>query len=257
MRRGSSNPSRRSVRRGEPARPADNPGSVAPEGPSQGRGAGAPLARPLSVAERVGGIAGAGRARRRLSDRGPAPQHLGPVSLQARRRRAGAGQGGHRRAGGADRRLRLGAGHGAGLQRIAQRRLRQGHAARGAPAGAVGVSPCSRAGLALSSRAPHRRIVAGDRARHRRHRVPAVLSAVQHRPDLCRNPAGLRHPVAALQLDLCRRHLGDDRALHRLYLSGDRLAGALSPRHERAQQRGQHQGDRQPVELRDRQIFRQ
>ena len=100
-------------------------------------------------------------------------------------------------------------------------------------------------------------LVAGDRARHRRHRVPAVLSAVQHRPDLCRNPAGLRHPVAALQLDFCRRHPGDDRALHRLHLSGDRLAGALSPRHERAQQRGQHPRDRQPVEFRDRQIFRQ
>ena len=32
--------------------------------------------------------------------------------------------------------------------------------------------------------------------------------------------------------------------LHRIHLSGDRLARAVSPRHERAQQRSEYQGDR-------------
>ena len=48
--------------------------------------------------------------------------------------------------------------------------------ARGAAARPVGVPPCPRAGAALSSRTPHRRVVAGDRARHRRHRISCCLS---------------------------------------------------------------------------------
>ena len=39
--------------------------------------------------------------------------------------------------------------------------------------------------------------------------------------------------------------------------SRHRLADQLPPRDERARQRGQHQGDRQPAQLRDGQIFRQ
>ena len=60
-----------------------------------------------------------------------------------------------------------------------------------------------------------------------------------------------------LRLDLCRRHLHDDRRLYRLYLLDHRLAHALPARDERAQHRSQHQGGRQPAELRDGQVFRQ
>ena len=60
-----------------------------------------------------------------------------------------------------------------------------------------------------------------------------------------------------LRLALCRGHARDDRRLCRLHLLGHRLAGALPPRDERARQRGQHQGDRQPAQLRDGQVFRQ
>ena len=81
---------------------------------------------------------------------------------------------------------------GARLQRAAQRGLRQGRAARRPPGGAVGLPPYPRPVAALSSRPPHRRAGARGRARHRRHRVPAVLHAVQRRADNVRDPAGLR-----------------------------------------------------------------
>ena len=116
-----------------------------------------------------------------------------------------------RGAGGADPRLRPRPGHVAGLQRAAQRGLRQGRPARGAPGRAGGVPPYPCAVAALSSRTAHRRAGARRSSAAPRHRVPAVLHAVQRRADAVRDPAGLRHPVAALQLDLRRGHARDDR----------------------------------------------
>ena len=75
----------------------------------------------------------------------------------------------------------------AGLQRAAQRGLREGRAARRAPDRAVDIQayPCTVA--ALSPRTAHRRSGARRRARHGGDRVPAVLHAVQRRPDPVRD----------------------------------------------------------------------
>ncbi len=128
---------------------------------------------------------------------------------------------------------------------------------RGSPARALRVPPYPCPVAALPSRAPHRRVGASDRARGAGHRVPALLHAVQRRSDDIRDPAGLRDPVAALRLDLCRGHLRHDRRLHRLHVLDHRLARALSARDERAQHRIQHQGRRQHAQFRDGQVFRQ
>ena len=49
---------------------------------------------------------------------------------------------------------------------------------------------------------------------------------------------------------------GDDRALPLVHGAGHRLAHPDPPHHERERHRGQHQGHRQPAQLRDRQILR-
>ena len=49
---------------------------------------------------------------------------------------------------------------------------------------------------------------------------------------------------------------GDDRALSLVHGAGHRLAHPDPPHHERERHRGQHQGHRQPAQLRDRQILR-
>ena len=226
----------------EPAGAPRHPRPATAEGPAQGRIARAAFAGALSVAARFARAAGAGRAGGRLHGRRQARQHRRAVSLQACGRRAGAGQGRDRRAGRGHRRLRPRPRHVAGLQRTAQRRVRQGQPARRAPHRAVGLPPCPLAVLALSSRTAHRRAGPRDRARHRRHRFPLIFHAVQRRADGDRDPAGLRDPVAALRLAVRRRHLCHDPRLRRLHLLGHRLARALPPRDERAQQRGQHQG---------------
>ena len=60
---------------------------------------------------------------------------------------------------------------------------------------------------ALPSRASNRGAVAGHRARHQGHSVPAQLHAVQHPADLVRDFAGLRHPARALQRLVRDHHL--------------------------------------------------
>ena len=145
----------------------------------------------------------------------------------------------------------------AGFQRAAQRGFREGRTARGAPPRAVDVPahPCAVA--ALSPRTAHRRSGARRRARHGGDRIPAVVHAVQRRADVVRDRRRLRDPVAALRLDLRARHAGDDRRLYRLHLHRDRLAHPPPARDEHAQHRGEHEGGRQPAQLRDRQIFRE
>ena len=145
----------------------------------------------------------------------------------------------------------------AGLQRAAQRRLRQGRTTRGASPRAVDVPAYPCAVAALSSRTAHRRSGARRRARHGGDRIPAVLHAVQRRPDAVRDRRRLRDPVAALRLDLRARHAGDDRRLYRLHVCRDRLAHPPPARDEHAQHRGEHEGGRQSAELRNRQVFRE
>ena len=64
--------------------------------------------------------------------------------------------------------------------------------------------------------------------------------------------------VCAYEFDW--RYVGDrrrhDRALPVVHGAGHRLAHPDPPHHERERHRGQHQGHRQPAQLRDRQVFR-
>ena len=77
-------------------------------------------------------------------------------------------------------------------------------------------------------------------------------------PTVFEIAARLRDPVAALRLDLCRRHAGDDR---RSTSASPSAVTDWRIRFRRemndAQQRSQHQGGRQPAQLRDGQVFRQ
>ncbi len=196
---------------------------------------------------------GAGAAGRRQ-----ARQHHDPVSVQGRDRRADDAAARHpRRAGRVHPRLWRRPRHVAGLQPAARRGFRQGRPARRAPAGAGGFPPHPRAVAALSPGAAHRRAGARGRARHGGGRVPAVVHAVQHRADGVRDRRRLRDPVAAVRLGLRPRYADDGGGLCDVHLRRHRLAHPLPARDEHAQQRSQHQGGRQPPQLRDRQVFRQ
>src|SRR5665213_2634678 len=61
--------------------------------------------------------------------------------------------------------------------------------------------------------------------------------------------------AVAVRLALCAGHHDHGRGLYVLYLCRDRMADRDPPQDERCRYRGQHQGDRLAVELRDRQIF--
>ena len=64
-------------------------------------------------------------------------------------------------------------------------------------------------------------------------------------------------PVDALRLALHGGHPGRDRGLHRVLGHPVGMAHQVRAPHERCRHRGQRQGDRQPAELRDRQVLRQ
>ena len=242
-------------RRGRPV----TPGPAAAEGPAQGRVARAQVARPLSVAARFAAL----RVRVVLAVAflvaGKLAQHHRAASSTSTRstpwRRSQAvvavpvaliiAYGVARVMSQGFNELRN-----AVFAKVSQRAVRA--------AVAVGVPPHPCAVAALSSGAAHRRAGARRRARHRRHRVPAVVHAVQRRADDVRDPrSSARSCGGSTTGPSPPSRLTTIVALHRLHLLGDRLAGALSPRDERAQQRGQHQGGRQPAQLRDGQIFRQ
>ena len=82
----------------------------------------------------------------------------------------------------------------------------------------------------------------------------AVLNSIPTAVELVMI-AGL---VALLfRLDLRRGHLATVAVYCRVHLLGERVAHRHPPRHERNRHRGACQGDRQPAQLRDGQIFRQ
>ena len=59
-----------------------------------------------------------------------------------------------------------------------------------------------------------------------------------------------------VRLALCPHRGGDDLALSVVHGAGDRLAHQDPPHHERERHGGQHQGHRQPAELRDGEVLR-
>ena len=151
-----------------------------------------------------------------------------------------------------------------GLLRIAdgvdpagpRRAIRGGRDERGAPARDRSVRAPASTVAALSSRAQDRRPDAGARARPQRHRDDRSDLDADRGSDRRRIRADRRRDADLLRLALRR---GDQR--HRDRLSGlyDRrhqLAHRHSPFDERERHRRQHQGDRQPAQLRDGQVFR-
>ena len=84
-----------------------------------------------------------------------------------------------------------------------------------------------------------------------------VLHAVQHPADLDRDRARMRRAVELLQRLVRAGHVRHDRRLYRLHDGRHRMAHQVPPDDERDRQRGVDQGDRQPLELRDGQVFRQ
>ena len=66
----------------------------------------------------------------------------------------------------------------------------------------------------------------------------------------------LGRAALSVRLALRRRRHAHDRALPLVHGAGHRLAHQDPPHHERERHRGQHQGHRQPAQLRDREILR-
>ena len=211
----------------------------------------------LSVAQGAGRGAAAGGRGRAAADRRQGDHRLHPDHLQARGRRPERAGGRHRPAARAAAGLRRRAHPGGGLRGAARDGLRAGGAERDPCRGAGDVPAPAPAVAALPSGAADRRPVAGDRARHQRHRQPAPLPAVPDRPDAVRDRAGRGRAVAALRRALRRHHPRHHRRLRRLYAGGHAVADQVPPPDGRGGERGQHQGDRQPAQLRDGQVFRQ
>ena len=154
-------------------------------------------------------------------------------------------------------RLRLRSRAGAGLRRAARRGLRQGGAARDPQCGARDLPASARAVAALPSRPADRRPVARHRARHQGDRVPALLLLFSILPTIVE--IALVSGILWWMFDwrFAAVTLVDRARLCRLHLRHHRMAPQIPSRHERERQRGQHQGDRQPAQLRDGQVFRQ
>ena len=213
-----------------------------------------------SAPTRAGGRrrAGAGQARHhrradpvqggdRLADGTPA-QYRGQCRHDAEARA---------RHGDADHRLWHGARPDDGAQSDPRRVLHQGRPARGARAQQPHLPPLAPAVAALSPGAAHGWPVARHRARHARRRSHHPHGIVAARADHPRAAARVRPARLLLQLDLRADRAGHRRLLHVVHVLGVRAAHRHPPRDERQRHRRQHQGDRQPVELRDRQILRQ
>ena len=77
--------------------------------------------------------------------------------------------------------------------------------------------------------------------------LPTLIEIIMVAGVLC---VALRHLVRG-------GHPDDHRRLYRLHPRRHGMADEIPPDHERDRQRGEHQGDRQPAELRDSKVFRQ
>ena len=109
---------------------------------------------------------------------------------------------------------------------------------------------------ALPSGAQDRRADARAGARPQRHRDHRADGDPAADADHRRGRAADGRAVLAIRLALCAGDAGDGRGLHVLHLLRDRVADRHPPQDERVGCRGEHQGDRLAIELRDRQIFR-
>ncbi len=197
------------------------------------------------------------RAGRRLPGAGQGGDRLYPAGLQPRRRRPvpeappghGAGRA-HPRLRPAARRLRR-------LRRAAGRRVRRRAAAHDPPGGAAHVPAHAQPVDALPPGPADRRRVPLHRARRAGIAAGAAPGRVQPAADAVRGAARHQHHLDAVRLALRPGHLRRGGQLHRLHHRLHHLAGEIPPPDERGRQRGEHQGARQPAELRDGEVFRQ
>ena len=210
-------------------------------------------------------------ARARPRRQGPRRCRDGPAAArQARHRRRAGGLWPHRRCAGAEGQhgsARHPAGSGDRLwpaarrlrrvRRAARCIVRQGAAARRPHRRAAHLPASARAQPALPSRSPDRCAGPRDRSRLAGHSVGAAPRGVQRGADVARAVAGHRDHLAPVRLALRRDHIRRGGELRRLHHELCRLALAYPPHDERHRQRRQHQGARQPAELRDGEVFRQ
>ena len=110
--------------------------------------------------------------------------------------------------------------------------------------------------VALSSGAQDRRTDAGSRARPQRYRNDHSHFDVDGRSDDRRVRTDRRRSALLFRLALCGGGQRDRRRLFGLYDHRHQLAHRHSPLDERKRHRRQHQGDRQPAQFRDSQVFR-
>ncbi len=192
----------------------------------------------------------------RQADLGRDPDALqgggGPV-VGRRGRIAGLDAGARRHR--ADRCLRRCPVHGSRLSAIARCHLRAGRTARAAGIGARDLRPYPRAQHALSHHAQDRRAQPDHGARRQGRRVPAALSAVQHRAPDHRTGDGRGGVLLSVRRLVSGRRGGDHRALCPFHLQGDRMAGEDPQADERPGHRRQPEGGRQPPEFRDGEVF--
>ena len=134
--------------------------------------------------------------------------------------------------------------------------VRHGCHACGAQAGVGSLRAHASPVAALPPGAQDRRAHARARAGSARHREHHAHDADDLRADHRRVRAGGGRAGGRVRLALRAGRDGDDRALSGLHGARHRLAHRHPPHHERERQRRQHQGDRQPLELRDGEVFR-
>ncbi len=252
--------SRRAGRQRRLGRNATIPPGLAPAPHLQG-------ALALRVAARPPGSAGHCR-RLAAADAGRQTRHRRhALHLQVGDGCAGAG-GGRQRARVADgglARRRTGRGHPALWPRPrchvaagagARGAVRQGRALCRAQAGAQHLRAHAPPLAPLPSGAQDRRADARARARSGRHREHHAHDVDDVRADARGVRAGAWRADVRVRLALCRRRGRHDRPLSLVHGGSDRLAHQDPPHHERERQRRQHQGHRQPPQLRDGQVFR-
>ncbi len=138
-----------------------------------------------------------------------------------------------------------------------RRDLHRGRAERRPPAQQPHVRAPAPAVASLSPRAAHRRAVARHRAGDAWRRAHHPHGHPQRRADGARAGARVRDAALLFRLALRRHHAGDRRPLHVVHVLRVRAAHRHPARDERQRHRGQHQGHRQPSELRDGEVFRQ
>ena len=159
------------------------------------------------------------------------------------------------RSGGADRPL-WGLAHPDGVHPAGARRPVRGRRHEcGASTGDRGVRPFASPVVAFSSGAQDRRTDARSRARPQRDRDHHSHLDADRSPNGGRIRAGRRRDADLVRLALCRRDQRNGGRVSGLYDARHQLAHRHPAFDERERHRRQHQGDRQPAQLRDGEIF--